>query len=78
MSVLTWLPWLVAAVGALGIGWLAAGLFHAGKKDGIEDAEAARLRAVQQQQEKANEVERRVARTDDPLAELRRDWARGR
>lgn len=64
----------LAAVGAflalLGGAWLK------GRSAGTQ---AARVRAMQdaaKQRETRDEIDRAVARTDDPAGELRRDWRR--
>ena len=66
---------LLAAIGAALA--VVGGAFLRGRQAGTE---AARLRQAQEAQRQAGErahVDAEVARTDDPVGELRRDWRRG-
>lgn len=78
MSFITGLPaklWAaMAAVGAFLA--LLGGMWLNGRSAGTQ---AARVRALEQaakQRDTRDEIDRAVARTDDPAAELRRDWSR--
>ena len=67
--------YLAAAGAVLALAWRIVAGIQKAERDRI----AARQAEVAQQQRTArDEIDRSVARADDPAGELRRDWRRGR
>ena len=69
---------LWAALAAVGAVLAAIGaVFLRGRRAGIDAARARAAEDAQRQRTARDEIDRDVARHDDPAGELRRDWRRG-
>jgi len=76
-TLLAW--WPALAIGALALGFAHLGLmiYRSATQRGRDDAELERRRAIDTERDKADVVELQVARTPDPVGELRRaGWTR--
>ena len=66
-----------AALAAVGAVLAAIGAaFLRGRQSGLDRARAQAMERAAEQRETRDEIDRAVARSDDPAGELRRDWRR--
>lgn len=63
---------VLAAIGAF-LALLGAAVLK-GRRDATRDAALRQMEQAAEQRETRDEIDRSVARADDPLGELRRDW----